>query len=236
MRVEDFRAQLEEELTWRTDEIRFFQNQCSNVEQEALRDKFRRALVLLLYSNFEGFCKFGFNLYVAAINEEGIECRDANYAIAAASMSDVFADLREGTKKAKEFKNDSPDDTKLHRFARDREFVERALEIMERKIDIPDKFIDMESNLKPVVLRKNMYRLGLPHDQFATIEPKIDMLLNLRNGIAHGTTKQGISEKLYEELRKSAFHIMSEITSGLTRAFSEKWFLAAKHIAVSSTV
>ena len=65
MKVEDFRAQLEEELTWRTEEILFFQNQCSTIEQEELRDKFRRALVLLLYSNFEGFCKFGFSLYVA---------------------------------------------------------------------------------------------------------------------------------------------------------------------------
>lgn len=228
MIVEDFRAQLEEELAWRTEEILFFQNQCSTIEQEELRDKFRRALVLLLYSNFEGFCKFGFSLYVAAINQEGIECKEANYAIAAASMSDVFASLRDGTKKAKEFKNDNPDDSKLHRFARDREFIERAFEIMGRKIDIPEKVVDMESNLKPVVLRKNLYRLGLPHDQFSTLEPEIEKLLALRNKIAHGETKQGIPEKLYEQLRSSALRVMTEITSGLTLAFSEKWFLATK--------
>lgn len=225
MNVVDFRAQLEEELAWRTEEILFFQNQCSTVDPCEQQDKFRRALVLLLYSNFEGFCKFAFSLYVAAINAEGIECREANYAIAAASMSDVFASLRDGTRKAIEFKNDNPDDTKLYRFARDREFVERAFEIMGRKINIPEKVVDMESNLKPAVLRKNLYRLGLPHDQFVSLEPEIEKLLALRNKIAHGETKLGISEKLYDQLRDSALHVMTGITAGLTEAFSEKWFL-----------
>jgi len=228
MKVEDYSDQLEEEFAWRTEEILFFQNQCSVIEQDELRDKFRRALVLLLYSNFEGFCNFSFSLYVAAINQEGIECKEANFAIAAASMSDVFASLRDGTKKAKEFINDNPDDTKLHRFARDREFIERAFEIMGRKISIPENVVNMESNLKPVVLRKNLYRLGLPHDQFSTLEPEISKLLELRNKIAHGETKLGVSEKLYEQLRSSALHVMTEITSGLTKAFSEKWFLATK--------
>lgn len=228
MNVADFRAQLEEELAWRTEEILFFQNQCAIIEQEEQKEKFRRALVLLLYSNFEGFCKFGLNLYVAAINQEAIDCKDANYAIAAASLSDVFVSLRNGTKKIKEFKNDSPDDTKLHRFARDREFIERAFDLLARKVNIPDKVVDTESNLKPVVLRKNLYRLGLPHDQFSSLEPEIDLLLNLRNKIAHGETRQGIPLLLYEKLRTSAFNIMSGITTGLTQAVSEKWYLAEK--------
>lgn len=235
MKVEDFRAQLEEELAWRTEEILFFQNQCSSIEHVELRDKFRRALVLLLYSNFEGFCKFGFSLYVAAINQEGIDCRDADYAIAAASLSDVFASLRDGKKKAKEFRNDDPDDEKLYRFARDREFVERAFEIMGRKIKIPESVVDMESNLKPAVLRKNLYRLGLPHDQFSTLEPEIAQLLALRNKIAHGETKQGIGERLYEQLRTSALRVMTDITAGLTQAFSEKWFLAIKPDSAAAT-
>lgn len=230
MNVANFRAQLEEDLAWRTEEILFFQNQCAIIEKEDQKEKFRRALVLLLYSNFEGFCKFGFSLYVDAINQEAIDCKDANYAIAAASLSDVFVSLRNGTKKAKEFQNDSPDDTKLHRFARDREFIERAFEFLARKVNIPDEVIDTESNLKPVVLRKNLYRLGLPHDQFASLEPGIELLLNLRNKIAHGETKQGIPVNLYEKLRTSAFDIMSGITSGLTLAFTEKWYLAEKLI------
>ena len=220
-----FRAQLEEEFAWRVEEIVFFQNQCERLDSEIQKEQFRRALVLLLYSNFEGYCKFALSLYVAAINSEGIQCKDADYSIVAATLSDVFSTLRNGSKKAQEFRNDAPDDTKLHRFARDREFVERAVEIMAKKVAIPDSAVDTESNLNPVVLRKNLYRLGLPHDQFAFMDGDINQLLNLRNKIAHGESKQGIPEKLYGQLRDAAFRVMSGISVGITQACSEKRYL-----------
>ncbi|MGH8477022.1 MAG: MAE_28990/MAE_18760 family HEPN-like nuclease [Methylococcales bacterium] len=225
MNVSEFRAQLEEELAWRIEEILFFQNRCEMIDQEEQKDKFRRALVLLLYSNFEGFVKFSLNLYVAVINQENIECKQANYSIAAASLSNVFHSLRDGTKKAPEFKHTDPDDPKLHRFAREREFVERATEILGRRVNIPEKMVDTESNLKPVVLRKNLYRLGIAHDLFSTLEPEMNRLLNLRNRIAHGETKEGISKKLYEELKDSVFRIITEINGELTQAVFEKWYL-----------
>ena len=224
MNVAEIRAQLEQELAWRIDEILFFQNLCAAIDDESQRERFRRALVLLLYANFEGFCKFSLSLYVSTINAEQIECSVANYAIAAASLGDVFASLRNVTSRAKEFKNDAPDDTKLHRFARDREFVERALDIMSRKVAIPDNVVDTESNLNPVVLRKNLYRLGLPHDQFLNLEPEIHHLLSLRNKIAHGETKQGLPFREYEQLRDSAFQVMNKTSSEITRALSEGWF------------
>jgi RiboL-PSP-HEPN len=225
MNISSFRSQLEEELTWRTEEILFFQNQCASVLGSEQQQKFRRALVLLLYSNFEGFCTFALQLYVAAINEEEIECSMASYAIVAASLHDVLATLRTGNKKAPEFKNSSPNDPKLHLFSRDREFVERAYDILKRKVRIPDGTVNTESNLNSVVLRKNLYRLGLPHEQFQSLEPEIERLLGLRNRIAHGESKQGVSETQYEQLRRSALHVMSEITASMTKAFSEKKYL-----------
>jgi hypothetical protein len=35
-----------------------------------------------------------------------------------------------------------------------------------RPVNIPDHVVDTEANLNPVVLRKNLYRLGLPYDLF----------------------------------------------------------------------
>lgn len=226
MNASEFRAQLEEELLWRTEEILFFQNQSSALNHQDA-NKYRRALILILYSNFEGLCKFALDLYVTAINREGIECSKATHAIAAATLGDVFAALRDTMKKAPEFKNEFPDDTQLHRFARDREFVEKSQEIMGRVVFIPDKIVDTESNLKSKVLRKNLYRLGLPYDQFSDIESDIDMLLGIRNQIAHGATKSGIEREVYERFRDSAFRVMNEIVIGLSKAFSERWFVAA---------
>ncbi len=236
MNAEEFRAQLEEEIQWRIDEIRFFQNQCAMLENTQDQEKFRRALILLLYSNFEGFCKFALTLYVSAVNSVGIECKDASSGVAAASLHDVFMMLRDGTRKAKEFNNELPDDTKLHRFARDREFIERAYVLMNRVVSIPDDAIDMESNLKPIVLRKNLYRLGLPHDQFVAYEPEISRLLGLRNNIAHGATRSGIEARLYEQLRDSALNVMTGVMTGVTQAIREGWFMSTSFKARSAVI
>lgn len=225
MNLATIRAQLEQELAWRTEEINFFHNACASIKDEAEREKFRRAIVLLLYANFEGFCKFALSLYVDAINGENLDCEAANFALVAASLADVFATLRDGIRRAKEFRNKAPDDRKLHRFALDREFVERATELMCRKVAIPDGVVDTESNLTPVVLRKNLFRLGLPYESFSSLDPDIHRLLLCRNRIAHGETKDGIDVKEYEQLKKSALHIMNEIVRGITKAVSEGFHL-----------
>lgn len=226
MDLPEFRAQLEEELDWRFSEIRFFQNLSQKIATPEEQNQYRRALVLLLYSHFEGYCKFALTLYVSAINSIGLVCSQVNSAVAAASLHDIFVKLRDNNGKAPEFRNELPDDSKLHRFALDREFIERSAEIMARPIKIPSAAVNTESNLKPVVLRKNLYRLGLPHDQFKDLESSIDQLLESRNGIAHGSLKGGVKEETYEKFSRSALKIMNEITTGITKAFDEKWYLA----------
>lgn len=225
METPAFRAQLETEFEWRITELRFFHNLCEGLENPSARDQFRRAIVLLLYSHFEGYCKFSLSLYVSAINSAGLLCSQVNSSVVAATLNDVFAKLRDGTGKAPEFKNALPDDSKLHKFALAREFVERSSEIMDRPVLIPDKVVDTESNLKPVVLRKNLFRLGLPHDEFASFEPSINKLLEMRNKIAHGESRAGIGKTLYDDLRDSALQVMTGVTAGITRAFDEKKFL-----------
>jgi len=227
MNVEEFRAQLEEDQIWRRDEIRFLQNLAARIDSKEDQDQFRRAIILLLYAHFEGFCKFAFTLYINAINGIRITCGEANYAIAAASLANLFEALREPFKKCNEFRKELPNDTKLHRFAMDREFVKRAADFAEQLVCIPDDVVDMESNLKPVVLRKNLYRLGLPHDQFKSLEGKIHCLLELRNSIAHGAAKKGVELNTYESLRDTTFTIMDEITRGIMNAFQNKLYLRA---------
>jgi len=225
--VDHFRAQLEGELEWREAEIRFFQNTCEQLDNPESAKQFRRALILMLYSHFEGYCKFALSLYVSVINASEAFCKDANPAIVASSISDVLQKLREGTGKAPEFRDALPDDSKLHRFARDREFVQRIDEVLARRVKIPEDTIDMESNLKPVVLRKNLYRLGLQHDQFDDLEGQINKLLEFRNKIAHGASRAGIDRAAYDELRTSASRVMAGITAGVTRAVEERLYLAS---------
>ncbi|MDF2190317.1 MAE_28990/MAE_18760 family HEPN-like nuclease [Paraflavitalea sp. CAU 1676] len=218
-------AEMEAEYSWRIDEIRFFHNQIQKLTNTQERDQYRRALVLLLYAHYEGFCKFAFTFYVNAINKENILCKEANYAIAAASLEDLFGALRHPEKKCPEFKNQLPDDIKLHIFSRNREFVERSKEFENRPVSIPDQVVDMESNLKPVVLRKNLFKLGFPHDGLQHIESDISQLLANRNSIAHGTSRHAISLKLYQDLQKAAWNVMATVKSYVMQALQNREFL-----------
>jgi hypothetical protein len=222
MNLAQLRAELEADQAWRRDEIRFFQNQTARLNTEEQQNPFRRVLILLLYAHFEGFSRFALTLYVNTINSIGITCGEANSAIAAASLANLFRELRDPQHKSEEFRRDLPDDTRLHRFARDREFIERIVDFTIRPVNIPDYVVDTESNLNPVVLRKNLYRLGLPYDLFKDFDGQVHQLLNYRNQIAHGERQSGIERQTYESLRDATFTIMDEITREIIRALQEK--------------
>lgn len=225
MNIENLWAEIEAEQTWRTDEIRFFQNQASLIASEEGQNQFRRAVVLLVYAHFEGFCKFAFTLYVNTINAENIKCGEANFAIAAASLSDLFKNLRNPNSKTDLFSNSLPDDTQLHSFYREKEFVENTSSFLEKVVNIPENFVDTESNLKPVVLRKNLFKLGFQHDLFEPIEGSIHNLLNIRNKISHGELKDGIKLDKYNELRDAAFNVMNVVKSNIMSALQQRSYL-----------
>jgi hypothetical protein len=213
-------AEIEEEHTWRVDELRFFQNQLFAIESEARQKTYRKALVLLLYSHFEGFCKFAFSHYVRAINSEGLNCADVNWSIAAASLSELFAQLRHPDSKCVEFRNTLPDDAKLHRFARDREFLANVNLFDAKAVAVPDEIVDTESNLKPVVLRKILFRIGMQYDRFVPLEGRINRLLNMRNNIAHGVHVGGVEKTDYESLRDDVNVIMTQVKRDVMTALS----------------
>ena len=54
--LENIRTQLEGELKWRLDEIHFLHNQQNHISNEKDQNCYRKALVVMLYSHFEGFC------------------------------------------------------------------------------------------------------------------------------------------------------------------------------------
>lgn len=225
MNLPDLRAQMEDEFSWRQDEIRFFQNRLAYLDDATDQDRFRRALVLMLYAHFEGFCKFCLSLYVNAVNGEGITCNQANYAIAAAALSNVFRELRDPNKKCDEFRRALPEDAKLHKLARDREFLERTDDFGQKSVSIPDLVVDTESNLTPVVLRKNLYRLGLSPNQFDGFAGNINRLLQTRNSIAHGESSSGVDARTYTELHDIVFTIMREVTVQVTQALDSGMYL-----------
>ena len=226
MDYEAIRAELDQDFAWRRDEIRFLQNQSRELDESEKR-RYRRALILILYSHFEGYCKFALQHYARILNSAGVRCRDCTYALAAATLALAFEGLGDTQRKNPLYGRQLPDDAALHRFAREREFLEKIDEFGNRALEIPDEVIDTESNLKPAVLRAALYRLGLDPNQFEDIYSDVGKLEGLRNSIAHGATKQGVDDKTYSDYERAAVRVMEKIADDIMEALRTKAYLKA---------
>lgn len=230
MRLSDIRIQLEEDLSWRSDEIRLLRNQLAYIKDEEDQLRYRKALVVMLYSHYEGFCKAALSIYADAINQENTTCGDVTECIAAASLAHVFKEFDNPFKKASFFKDDLPNDSELHRFARQAELLYRLGEVWKQPVSIPTEVVvDTESNLKPIVLRKILYRLGFTYNAFKDKEASINELLNRRNNIAHGVQKLGIDANEYEGIEKITFSIMDALLRMIVDALNNKIYKKELH-------
>jgi hypothetical protein len=225
MSMSTVRAQLEYDLQWRWEELRFFANMLAGLQTVDEQDRFRKALLLMLYAHFEGFCCTALQLYVSEVNRSGAYVGDAAEAIAAASLDKVFSALASNDRKCAIFRRSLPADTKLHRAAREIDFVSQYREFTAKRVDIPDDVVDSESNLWPTVLRKNLFRLGLRHDAFDAYEQEISRLLSRRNGIAHGSDNVGVKKIDYDAIEKATQHVMAEIMAFVVQAMEQRSYL-----------
>lgn len=242
--VLSLRAEMEQDLSWRQDEIRFLFNQLTvrhilePLSQSVIDDirtrRLQRVIIMMLYAHFEGYCKFALLVYVRAINESQLLVRDGSSAVAACTISRELAALRDPSSKSDLFRRTSPDDSKLHLLSREQEFVERLAELDARIVFVPDEVVDTESNLKPVVLQKILFRLGLDINFFSTCHGSVDKLLRYRNAIAHGNQASRVADADLLTLRADVYRIMNEVTIAITRALhSRKYRREAQVVAVA---
>lgn len=212
MTADELRAALETELAWRQEELAFFKNQLNEVE-ERNKNKYRKSLVLILYSHMEGYIKIGLQTYIQYINSQGLNRRDVNTGLMVASMHKEFIAYENMERKSEFFRRALPDDTRLHRLYRRVDFMEKMENFKEQELVIDDQIIDTESNLWYIVLQKNLYKIGLPVDLFDDYRSDIDALVNRRNSIAHGNFKSGVTDTEFSNWERK----VSEILEGITR-------------------
>jgi hypothetical protein len=221
--------ELEAELTWRESEIKFLKNLLIHLKNENEENAFRKALVVMLYAHYEGFCAFAFQAYVLAINEEKLLRRQVKSSLAAASLNQEFSLFEAEEYKEERFKRvfgkSAPNDNKLFKFSKRVYLLESLDNFLEQEIEIPDKVVNTESNLWPVVLKKLLYSLALPENTFARHENEIKTLVNTRNGISHGQEKEGIDEPTFEKLEKATSDINKTIIQLIYKSLANKEYL-----------
>lgn len=211
MTKEELRTAMETELAWRQEELAFLKNQLSNIQDEVQRDKYRKSLVLMLYSHFEGFVKICLLSYIQYVNSLHLKRESFNEKLIASSMNREFNAYDNNDEKCNIFKKKLPEDKRLHRFHRRVNLLEELEEFKQSDLLIPDETIDTESNLWYIVLQKNLYKVGLPIDLFDDLSSDIDALVNRRNSIAHGTERAGVKENEYLQWETKTYRVMEEI-------------------------
>jgi hypothetical protein len=229
------RAELEEEQTWRRDEIRFLHNQIANMQNDKEKDTYRRSLVVMLYAHYEGFCKAALLQYVRAVNDANLFCKDATTSIIATSWMNIFKEIESADVKSKIFRAQLPDDTQLHRFARRCHFVEQIDEFHQLPAKLPYEAVDTESNLSPIVMKKLLFGVGIAYDAFASHDDHISQLLNRRNHISHGIERKGIDERSYEELQRAVFQIMDGLMDLVIESIENEAFRQKRPQVSTST-
>lgn len=226
MNIDNLIAEIEFDLEWRSEEIRFLRNISSSLTDVEERKRMRRALVVMLYAHFEGFSKFAFQVYVKLINSSECKGGDVVFPILASSLIKDIKGLSNLNQKSDIFRNTAPSDTELHLLARSIEFVERLDEINRKQIILDgDEVVNTESNLTPIVMKKILFRLGFAYDDLASVSGSIQKLLEFRNGIAHGKMKVGIEDDKYETLQNDVFNLINAVKRKVTEAIHNASYL-----------
>ena len=228
MDYEKISAELEAEYAWRYEELVFLQNLESNIKKEDLRKKYRKSLIVMLYSHFEGFCKFAFTYYITTINDQRCVRSILKPPLIAASMNNEFTAYDDPNRKCKLFKQSLPDDSKLHRFSRRHDLVCAFDGFLKVIAEIPDTVVDTESNLTPIVLKKLLFRLGFNLSIADRYKDHINKLLEYRNHIAHGDGNivNGIDEKDYSCIKEETLSIIRGIKELVAHALRDEEYLS----------
>lgn len=212
MTKDELRELLENELLWRFEEINFFKKQLMNMNSEDEENKYRKSMVLILYSHLEGFIKQALLNYAQYLNHLEKKRQEFDYPLIATSMNAEFKAYDNKNSKSPLFNNKKvPTDSDIHSLYRRVNLLESSSNLLNQILVIEDSAIDTESNLWYVVLQKNLYRLGLPTDMFEEYKGKIDGLVNRRNSIAHGRQTNGVSDKDYLKWETITKDIMESI-------------------------
>ena len=144
MTADEFRAQLESELMWRQEDIAFFKNRLNDIEEDN-KDRYRKSLVLILYSHFEGFVKISFQIYIGYINSCNLKRKEVVTELQASSLQHEFNAYDNLDRKCEVFRRALPEDKEVHRLFRRIDLISSLSSFIDLPLAIPDSIIDTES-------------------------------------------------------------------------------------------
>ena len=217
-------AEIQEDMTMRASEIQFLENLRSGLDLDDC-ERLNRSILLMIYAHLEGHVKFCLDVYVRFLNEESVRASAVLPILSALTLHSEFAKLR-NPQTSEGLPSELRDFSELRKLSVEKSFIEGAREFEDRVVLIDERIVDLESNLKPKVLRKNLYRLGICQSFLAPLQDNLNRLLGKRNNIAHGASSVGIGDAELTELKVCATEIASRVSEGVLSAVSRSAHLS----------
>ena len=228
MNLEDLRVQLEEDLNWRSDEMRFLRNEL--LSQSATSEDWPvaaiRALLVVQYAHLEGFTQTGLSLYIDAINDSGVASGELRGELFSAIFAQEFRALRSGSATDS---GGADDERLLRRVKRQVALIDRFRAASSGCVPLtPSEVVSLEMNLGSEVLKKNLYLLGIPLESFpASTYSALEFFRRTRNDVGHGGRRENIQPGLFEAHWRKCEQYMGDLVRLLTQAVREEWYRAA---------
>jgi hypothetical protein len=221
--AEDFRALLEQDLSWRMDELRHLRNALSAVGASDSSAQYRRTVVVMTYAHFEGFAKQALGAYANYVNRIAPNCVEVTEPLAATVMDRAFKDFRQPQVVPGSDTSVAVEGRRLRAARRDTEFIRSVRELDNRRVVIEvDDVIATESNLNYDVLQRVLYRLGLDPDEFSSAASSVGFLVRVRNRIAHGERSDVVPDAEFRSAMAKAVWIMEELVRLLYAAVTKQ--------------
>lgn len=220
-------ADIEQDRALREGEIKLLQSIIGQRKDEKEQRSIRRSLILVVYSHFEGFCKFVLGAYAEAINARAVTCDSAKPILVSTSLARPFVELIDKNTTLRVLKDNRVPDPDVDDLHRRKVFLEELDGLFETIVRIPDSAIDTQSNLKPIVLKRLLFRLDLDFSFVDAISGDINKLLGVRNAIAHGDVLKAPNQTDLDQYIAMSFDVMSELQNAVLSALNNKAYLKA---------
>jgi hypothetical protein len=214
------RATLENELSWRRNEIRNLRNM--QAAQPGFSTARIRALLVMLYAHLEGFSKFALEQYAAEINRARVPIPSAKKQLAAACLATDFRAYRSSDPGDP---ND-PEGNRARQVVKDAELVEKIMNLHSSLVVLDVEAVtSADSNLSPVVLHRNLSLLALEGHDFHRFTSAMNGLLRFRNNVAHGEAINVPSDQTFRRLEDRIFDLCETLTRSIYEAVRDEDYL-----------
>lgn len=204
--------ELEQEYSWRTVEFEKIENILNEKAiDEVFCEVFRKTLIIMLYAYFEGYCKSALSIYAGYVNRLRLPVSAVTDGLACSALYEAFSKLLDSYHKPIDLGTCLKEDNILQTFGRRKEFVSQYAQHGAKIVQIPDKVIETESNLKSHVLKKILFCLDMDYTIVDQYQTEINELVNKRNSFAHGDRRRSPDLIEYNRYKDKTFGLMRTI-------------------------